>query len=64
VFDWIFGTAYLTDERLGRFGIEDSRYPEGNLWRQFWYAFRPLSPVSPPAAPPARPGAQAESVPL
>ncbi|MFN2427476.1 MAG: sterol desaturase family protein [Candidatus Binatia bacterium] len=57
-FDWIFGTAYLTSEKLGRFGIDEPDYPEGNLWRQFWYAFRPTAA----AGAPARPDATSESV--
>jgi sterol desaturase/sphingolipid hydroxylase (fatty acid hydroxylase superfamily) len=42
VFDWVFGTAYLVRDTPVRFGIEDAAYPEGNIWRQFLYAFRPF----------------------
>ena len=41
VFDWIFGTAYLTRENPQDFGLDDPAYPEGNIIRQFCYAFRP-----------------------
>lgn len=47
LFDWLFGTAYLRPDVPQDFGIEDRAYPEGNLWRQFWYAFRPSSSVTP-----------------
>jgi sterol desaturase/sphingolipid hydroxylase (fatty acid hydroxylase superfamily) len=40
VFDWIFGTAYLTRENPTSFGVDDPDYPEGNIVRQFFYAFR------------------------
>jgi Fatty acid hydroxylase superfamily len=41
IFDWLFGTAYLTHEEPARFGVEDPEYPEGQLLKQFFYAFRP-----------------------
>ena len=47
LFDWIFGTAYLGPRVPEAFGVDDPAYPEGNLWRQFWYAFRPSAPVNP-----------------
>lgn len=43
VFDWIFGTARLLPGPPPGFGTGDPDYPEGNLWRQFLYAFRPRS---------------------
>jgi sterol desaturase/sphingolipid hydroxylase (fatty acid hydroxylase superfamily) len=43
VFDWIFGTAYLSPALPGEFGIDDPQYPEGNILRQFGYAFRPFA---------------------
>lgn len=43
IFDWIFGTARLAPGMPPRFGLGDPAYPEGNLWRQFLYAFRPRS---------------------
>jgi sterol desaturase/sphingolipid hydroxylase (fatty acid hydroxylase superfamily) len=42
IFDWTFGTAYLTREHPAGFGIDDPGYPEGNVVRQFLYAFRPV----------------------
>lgn len=42
IFDWMFGTAYLTQENPTSFGLDDSRYPEGNMIKQFIYAFRPI----------------------
>lgn len=41
IFDWIFGTAYVSYEKTAEFGIQDEHYPQNNLWQQFWYAFRP-----------------------
>lgn len=46
LFDWLFGTAYLVSEEPMTFGLADPAYPQGNLWRQFSYAFRP-SPTDP-----------------
>ncbi len=40
IFDWIFGTAYVSYERDADFGVQDEQYPQNNLWKQFWYAFR------------------------
>ena len=51
IFDWIFGTAYLPDRRPEEFGLNDDAYPEGNIARQFTYAFRPF-PVAEPAGRP------------
>lgn len=42
IFDWLFGTAYLTREEPARFGVDSPAYPEGNLVKQFFYAFRPV----------------------
>lgn len=47
IFDWMFGTAYLAPTTPDDYGVDDPAYPEGNLWRQFLYAFRPLSLASP-----------------
>lgn len=41
IFDWIFGTAYLSRENPGEYGVEDSQYPEGDMIKQFFYAFHP-----------------------
>ena len=41
IFDWLFGTARLRPELPPGFGTGDPDYPEGNLWKQFLYAFRP-----------------------
>lgn len=42
IFDWIFGTAFLTKENPRHFGVSDDAYPEGNILKQFAYAFRPF----------------------
>ena len=42
IFDWIFGTARLRTAEPEEFGIADPAYPEGNLLKQFVYAFRPF----------------------
>lgn len=44
IFDWIFGTAYLTRDEPGECGVADHAYPVGSITRQFLYAFRPFSP--------------------
>jgi sterol desaturase/sphingolipid hydroxylase (fatty acid hydroxylase superfamily) len=49
IFDWLFRTAYLTREEPARFGVDDPAYPEGNLLKQFFYAFRPAA-AAPAAA--------------
>jgi sterol desaturase/sphingolipid hydroxylase (fatty acid hydroxylase superfamily) len=41
IFDWLFGTAYLSGDEPREFGVDDRDYPEGNIIRQFFYAFRP-----------------------
>jgi sterol desaturase/sphingolipid hydroxylase (fatty acid hydroxylase superfamily) len=41
VFDWLFGTAFLSREEPKAFGLNDRRFPEGSFGRQFLYAFRP-----------------------
>ena len=48
IFDWLFGTAVVPDALPDEFGIDDEAYPEGNILRQFFYAFRPF-PVQPSA---------------
>ena len=40
VFDWIFGTAYLSRDLPTAFGVDDKNYPIDHLGRQFLYAFR------------------------
>lgn len=40
IFDWMFGTAYITRENPTEFGLTDKNYPEGNFLKQFAYAFR------------------------
>ncbi len=42
IFDWLFGTAVLADTVPEDFGLDDEAYPEGNIIRQFFYAFRPF----------------------
>lgn len=46
IFDWLFGTASLPSGSPGTFGVDDASYPEGNLWKQFWYAFRPAQALT------------------
>ncbi len=41
IFDWLFGTAYLREDNPQSFGTGDDTYPEGNIVKQFFYAFRP-----------------------
>jgi sterol desaturase/sphingolipid hydroxylase (fatty acid hydroxylase superfamily) len=50
IFDWLFGTAHLPSAAPTEFGVDDEAYPEGNILRQFLYAFR-RSPGSGAAAP-------------
>lgn len=52
IFDWIFGTAYVPRQAPQEFGLDDETYPEGNIARQFTFAFRPMESVV--AAPRAR----------
>ncbi|MEK8022398.1 MAG: sterol desaturase family protein [Candidatus Hydrogenedentota bacterium] len=40
VFDWIFGTAFVSNEQPGDFGVDDKEYPVTNILAQFVYAFR------------------------
>jgi sterol desaturase/sphingolipid hydroxylase (fatty acid hydroxylase superfamily) len=47
IFDWIFGTAYLTRERPREFGVVDLDYPQESFVGQFAYAFRPRAGRSP-----------------
>jgi sterol desaturase/sphingolipid hydroxylase (fatty acid hydroxylase superfamily) len=42
IFDWIFGTAFVSRENPVSFGLGNPRFPEGNFVRQFFYAFRPF----------------------
>jgi sterol desaturase/sphingolipid hydroxylase (fatty acid hydroxylase superfamily) len=48
IFDWLFGTAYVPRELPRECGLDDEAYPEGNIARQFTYAFRPLEPAAAP----------------
>ena len=43
IFDWVFGTAYITSDEPSEFGVDDPAFPEGNMLKQFLYAFRPFS---------------------
>jgi len=47
IFDWLFGTAVLPDTLPEAFGLDDEAYPEGNIVRQFFYAFRRSLPSAP-----------------
>lgn len=40
IFDWIFGTGRVHDREPEQFGIEAPDFPEGNIAKQFAYAFR------------------------
>jgi sterol desaturase/sphingolipid hydroxylase (fatty acid hydroxylase superfamily) len=51
IFDWVFGTAYLSRENPASFGLKDPAYPEGNIVKQFLYAFRPRRRRKPLPAP-------------
>lgn len=62
IFDWAFGTAYISPENPAAFGVSDPNYPEGSFPKQFLYAFRSFGPrpaLRPPAPAmaSARPGA-------
>jgi sterol desaturase/sphingolipid hydroxylase (fatty acid hydroxylase superfamily) len=48
VFDWLFGTAYITKENPEEFGLRDPEFPEGNILKQLAYAFRPFRPKRAP----------------
>jgi sterol desaturase/sphingolipid hydroxylase (fatty acid hydroxylase superfamily) len=41
IFDWIFGTAYISKDQPSDFGVRDDHYPQQNMLKQFGYAFRP-----------------------
>ena len=43
IFDWILGTAYLCYDLPGEFGVDEVDYPQNNIVKQFFYAFRPSS---------------------
>jgi len=47
IFDWIFGTAYVSTGEPCDFGVDDHEYPVENIAKQFVYAFRPLETHSP-----------------
>jgi sterol desaturase/sphingolipid hydroxylase (fatty acid hydroxylase superfamily) len=40
IFDWLFGTGYVSREMPTTFGVDDAGYPVESLPAQFWYAFR------------------------
>jgi sterol desaturase/sphingolipid hydroxylase (fatty acid hydroxylase superfamily) len=40
VFDWLCGTAFLSDAEPREFGVDDPAYPVSGLAAQFLYAFR------------------------
>jgi sterol desaturase/sphingolipid hydroxylase (fatty acid hydroxylase superfamily) len=42
IFEWLFAAAVLRDALPEEFGLDDEAYPEGNIVRQFFYAFRPF----------------------
>ncbi len=46
VFDWLFGTARVPAEAPTEFGSDEADYPEGNIVKQFFYAFRPFPPAA------------------
>lgn len=41
IFDWMFGTAYLSPDTAEEFGLADPDYPLENIVTQWIYAFRP-----------------------
>ncbi len=45
IFDWLFGTARIPVEAPIEFGTDAVDYPEGNIVKQFFYAFRPYAPA-------------------
>ena len=50
IFDWIFGTAFVSRDTPVSFGLGNPRFPEGSFVRQFLYAFRPFPKWRAPAA--------------
>lgn len=54
IWDWLFGTAVLPDEKPRGFGLVDDRYPSGWL-QQHLYAFRRSDDNAARCAPPATP---------
>ena len=62
IFDWMFGTAYVPEDRPTRFGLDEMAYPHENVFRQFLFAFRPArQPESPAASTSAVPVTTAQS---
>lgn len=51
IFDWIFGTAYVSDREPAGFGVDDPDYPVENIAKQFVYAFRQLDEQPAPLQP-------------
>jgi sterol desaturase/sphingolipid hydroxylase (fatty acid hydroxylase superfamily) len=43
IFDWIFGTAYVSYNVPGEYGVEEVNFPHNNIVKQFFFAFRPSS---------------------
>lgn len=43
IFDWMFGTAYVSRAIPKDFGVDDRNYPDTKIIKQFFYAFRPFS---------------------
>lgn len=50
IFDWIFGTARLRPELPDETGIEERSFPEGNILKQFMFAFRPFPEETAPTS--------------
>jgi len=46
VFDWLFGTAYVSYDLPGEYGVDEKGFPQHNILKQFTYAFRPSPPPS------------------
>ncbi|MHC5066030.1 MAG: sterol desaturase family protein, partial [Planctomycetota bacterium] len=40
IFDWIFGSARIHEDWPEAFGVDEPNYPEGNILKQFVFAFR------------------------
>jgi hypothetical protein len=41
-----FGTAYVSYDLPGEYGVDENGFPQQNILKQFTYAFRPSPPPS------------------
>ena len=44
IFDWIFGTAHVSYDLPGEYGVDETEFPQNSILKQFAYAFRPSPP--------------------